>query len=220
MPATPIALIDQNRLVREGLKAVFPADAFTIACQAASLDEALIAIPAGEEPRLVLVDPEGLGGAPRVVRALKELCPRAHVVVLTDNLAPGDMVEAIKAGADGFLMKDISVGALAQSLRLVLMGEKVFPSHLAALLMGGKMAGHEISVDPSSPKGLSRRETEILCCLLGGDSNKMIANALGITEATIKVHLKSLLRKINVSNRTQAAIWALNNGFEAPRAAA
>ena len=60
---------------------------------------------------------------------------------------------------------------------------------------------------------MSQREVQILRCLLSGDSNKMIANQLSITEATVKVHLKSLLRKINASNRTQAAIWALNNGI-------
>jgi two-component system nitrate/nitrite response regulator NarL len=125
------------------------------------------------------------------------------------------MTNAIQAGADAYLMKDISVDALIQSLRLVMMGEKVFPSHLAALLISGK-AGGTVSVDgAASRKGLSQREMQILQCLLNGDSNKMIANRIGITEATIKVHLKSVLRKINASNRTQAAIWALNNGFEA-----
>ncbi len=92
------------------------------------------------------------------------------------------------------------------------MGEKVFPTHLAQLLVSSR--GDELGQDvPPRRKGLSQREVQILRCLLNGNSNKMIANHLNITEATVKVHLKSLLRKINASNRTQAAIWALNNGI-------
>ncbi|WP_207477348.1 LuxR C-terminal-related transcriptional regulator [Arenibaculum pallidiluteum] len=219
METTSIALVDQNRLAREGLKALFAAEEFSVVSEASSLEEALREIPAGAEPRLVLVDPAPMGDTAQVVRSLKDSCRHAHVVVLTGHLEAHDMAEAIQAGADGFLMKDISVAGLVQSLRLVLMGEKVFPSHLAAMLISGRTAGHEILSAAPSPRGLSRRETQILQRLLGGDSNKMIANALGISEATIKVHLKGLLRKIDATNRTQAAIWALNNGFGAAPAA-
>jgi two-component system, NarL family, nitrate/nitrite response regulator NarL len=72
----------------------------------------------------------------------------------------------------------------------------------------------------NSLRGLSPREQEILQALVTGASNKLIAIKLGITEATVKVHLKTLLRKIDVSNRTQAAIWAMNNGFVANNAVA
>jgi two-component system nitrate/nitrite response regulator NarL len=213
MQATSIALIDQNRLAREGLKALFAAEEFRVVSDTSSLDDAEREFAAGEEPRLVLVDPDSMGKAAHVVRRLKTTCPQAHVVVLTTRLQAGDMAEAIQAGADGFLMKDISVSALLQSLHLVMMGEKVFPSQLAAVLISGRANGHELPATSSARRGLSPRETQILLRLLGGDSNKMIANALCITEATIKVHLKSLLRKIHATNRTQAAIWALNNGF-------
>jgi two-component system nitrate/nitrite response regulator NarL len=94
----------------------------------------------------------------------------------------------------------------------VMMGEKVFPTHLAALLISGRINTSAFDM-PSARKGLSQREVQIVRCLLNGDSNKVVANHLNITEATVKVHLKSLLRKINATNRTQAAIWALNNGF-------
>jgi len=148
-----------------------------------------------------------------VVETLKAACPDARLVLLTGKLDGGVMARAIQAGADGFLMKDISIEGLAQSLRLVMMGEKVLPSDLAALLISGKVSGNDTASLPQLRKGVSQREAQILRYLLNGDSNKMIANHLNITEATVKVHLKSLLRKINASNRTQAAIWALNNGI-------
>jgi two-component system nitrate/nitrite response regulator NarL len=97
-----------------------------------------------------------------------------------------------------------------------MMGEKVFPTNLASMLLN-------LDSTPSpmkSVRGLSPREQDILQALVSGSSNKVIAFKLGITEATVKVHLKTLLRKIDVNNRTQAAIWAMNNGFTAEGAAA
>ncbi|WP_286192094.1 response regulator transcription factor [Roseomonas genomospecies 6] len=138
--------------------------------------------------------------------------PGIRVVILTTDLCTRRLSGALGAGAHGYLMKDIACEALMQSLKLVMMGEKVFPTHLAELLINGR--SEELATEvPARRKGLSQREIQILRCLLNGNSNKMIANHLHITEATVKVHLKSLLRKINASNRTQAAIWALNNGI-------
>jgi two-component system, NarL family, nitrate/nitrite response regulator NarL len=94
-------------------------------------------------------------------------------------------------------------------------GEKVFPTNLAAMLLDMTASGPLNSV-----RGVSPREQQILQLLVTGASNKMIAIRLGITEATVKVHLKTLLRKIDVNNRTQAAIWAMNNGFTADSAPA
>ncbi|HYH38372.1 MAG TPA: response regulator transcription factor [Azospirillum sp.] len=212
MPSVSVALIDANNLFRQGLKALFAEQGFHIAKEASSLTAALPAILEGEAPQVILIDPVGIGGAADLVRSLKAACPEARMVLLTGKLDAGIMTKAIEAGADGFLMKDISMEALAQSLRLVLMGEKVFPSPLAALLISGRLNGADTEM-PASRKGVSQREAQILRCLQNGNSNKVIANHLRITEATVKVHLKSLLRKIDASNRTQAAIWGLNNGF-------
>jgi two-component system, NarL family, nitrate/nitrite response regulator NarL len=132
-------------------------------------------------------------------------------VVLANNFVVDALRDAMNAGADGYLMKDVSPEALLQSLELVMLGEKVFPTNLAAMLLN-------LDSTPSpmnSIRGLSPREQEILQALVTGASNKLIAIKLGITEATVKVHLKTLLRKIDVNNRTQAAIWAMNNGFSA-----
>ena len=167
----------------------------------------------GLRPQLVLLDlVNGGDDEAEAMRRLRALLPDTRMVVLTTDLCTRRLANALEAGADGYLMKDLSADALAQSLRLVMMGEKVFPTHLAALLISGRVNGNGLEM-PISRKGLSQREVQILRCLLNGDSNKMIANHLNITEATVKVHLKSLLRKINASNRTQAAIWALNNGI-------
>lgn len=213
-------LIDANKLFREGLKRLLDDTPIQIVAEAGNLREAATSVEGGLVPQLVLLDLAGSGEEEAEgMRRLRGLLPEARMVILTSDLCTRRLANALEAGADGYLMKDLSSDALAQSLKLVMMGEKVFPTHLAALLISGRINGN--STDrPVSRKGLSQREVQILRCLLNGDSNKMIANHLSITEATVKVHLKSLLRKINASNRTQAAIWALNNGIGGELAAA
>ncbi|HYG85160.1 MAG TPA: response regulator transcription factor [Azospirillum sp.] len=206
-------LIDSNKLFREGLKRLLDDSPFQIVAEAGNLREAVSAVEGGTRPQLILLDlVSGGDEEAEGMRRLRALLPEARMVILTSELCTRRLANALEAGADGYLMKDLSSDALAQSLRLVMMGEKVFPTHLAALLISGRVNGNGTDM-PVSRKGLSQREVQILRCLLNGDSNKMIANHLNITEATVKVHLKSLLRKINASNRTQAAIWALNNGI-------
>ena len=110
----------------------------------------------------------------------------------------------------GILTYDLSAGALVRSLLLIASGERVFPHDLA---FGRKSAPPSFD-HRSNDARLSPREKEMLSHLVAGQSNKLIARDLGITEATVKVHLKSVLRKIKVENRTQAAIWALENMSE------
>lgn len=206
-------LIDSNKLFREGLKRLLDDSPFQIVAEAGNLRESLAIVESGLRPDLILLDlVNGGEEEAEAMRRLRALLPESRIVILTTDLCTRRLANALEAGADGYLMKDLSSDALAQSLRLVMMGEKVFPTHLAALLISGRVNGNGVEM-PVSRKGLSQREIQILRCLLNGDSNKMIANHLNITEATVKVHLKSLLRKINASNRTQAAIWALNNGI-------
>jgi two-component system nitrate/nitrite response regulator NarL len=214
MDATQTMLIDANKLFREGLRRLLDTSPFAIVAEAGNLREAVsIVEQSGAQPQLVLVDlATGNEEEAEALRRLRSLLADTRIVVLTSELCTRRLANALEAGVDGYLMKDLSSEALTQSLRLAMMGEKVFPTHLAALLINGRVNAPTIDM-PVSRKGLSQREVQILRCLLSGDSNKMIANQLNITEATVKVHLKSLLRKINASNRTQAAIWALNNGI-------
>ena len=214
MDPVNVFLIDTNKLFREGMKRLFENSPFQVIGEAGNLKEGVPAAEAaGPRPDLILIDlVSGAEDEVEAMRLLRTERPQIRVVILTSDLCTRRLAGALGAGADGYLMKDIACEALMQSLRLVMMGEKVFPTHLAALLVSGR--GEEIGSEvPTRRKGLSQREVQILQCLLNGNSNKMIANHLKITEATVKVHLKSLLRKINASTRTQAAIWAMNNGM-------
>jgi len=214
MQETLTALVDSNKLFREGLKSLLSDTQFKVGFEASAIGDFGQGSASEEKPELILVDlPSDPENRFEDLERLRAMLPDARIVVLTSELCSERLASCFAAGIDGYLLKDISCDALLESLRLVLLGEKVFPTYLATLIVNNagqtslpprrKLEGHK----------LSEREIEILQCLVEGNSNKVIANRLRITEATVKVHLKSILRKIDVSNRTQAAIWALNQGF-------
>ncbi len=201
-------LIEANRLFREGLKHLLNDTRFEVGSEYNTIDLALAAGEADAAPELVISGQAVKDEAD--LRAIREAFPSARIVVLADDLTVDVLRAAMGGGADGFLIKNVSPEALIQSLQLIMLGEKVFPTNLASMLLDMSAIAPQHSI-----RGLSPREQEILQSLVTGASNKMIAIRLGITEATVKVHLKTLLRKIDVNNRTQAAIWAMNNGFTA-----
>lgn len=144
---------------------------------------------------------------------VKSRAPSAKLVFVAPTLDLGAMSACYSKGGSGYLLDKISCDALAESLKLVNAGEKVFPSDLASLFP-------TFSFRNSAPRDeqglrtsdLSRREIQILQCLTSGQSNKVIANSLHIAEATVKVHVKRILRKARVTNRTQAAMWGIALG--------
>ncbi|MFZ1990487.1 MAG: response regulator transcription factor [Alphaproteobacteria bacterium] len=211
-------LVGSKTLMREGLKQLLAGSPIQISGEAVRLADVSQTMTNGHAPDLVLFDvTEFQDEAAQGVRELKQRYPRLKLVMLTDVLDAGQLSASLAAGVDGYLMKEISCEALLQSLRLVMLGEKVFPTDLATLLVNGTptppRSGKRVLTEEVKNRGLSERELQILQCLAQGDSNKTIANRLDITEATVKVHVKSLLRKIQASNRTQAAIWAVNQGL-------
>lgn len=138
----------------------------------------------------------------------------AKIIVIVSQLRLEIFCRAMQAGADGFLTDDISGAALVQSLELAAAGEKVLPGLLGDFI--ARQGIHPLFREESPDSGLSPRESDILKRLAHGQSNKVIANALGISESTVKGCVKVILRKIAVQNRTQAAVWALSEGFLLP----
>ncbi len=205
-------LIGRNRLFLEGLKSLLRGSSFDVRAEApcvGDLDDF-----DDEPPKLVLIElRDDLAELVEDLRQLREDLPETPVVVLTDEREPRTLAACLNAGAAAFLLKDISLEALIHSLKLAMLGQKVMPTDLAAALINGAAGVQQFNSNSVESYGLSDREMEILRCLVNGDANKVIANRLEITEATVKVHMKSLLRKIKAGNRTQAAIWALNHGL-------
>lgn len=210
----PTLLVERFGLFREGLRHILADTPYEIQKESDSVESALALIKEGFTPRLFLFDltkhddQEFTG-----IKRLRADLPHLRIVVLSSKVSTKVLARALEAGVDAYLLKDMSPEALIQSLTLVLLGEKVFPTNLAQILIQGGFAG-ESGSSAVSYGGLSEREIQILRCLVNGDPNKVIADRLRITESTVKVHLKGILRKINVGNRTQAAIWAVAQGIE------
>jgi two-component system nitrate/nitrite response regulator NarL len=119
---------------------------------------------------------------------------------------------AFAVGADGYLTRQLSYTHMMLMLELVAFGEKVVPKEFVIDFMShAPPAPQARPASEKAGKDLSDRERSILRCLVDGAANKVIGRNLGITEATVKVHVKSILRKLNLTNRTQAAIWVVNN---------
>jgi two-component system nitrate/nitrite response regulator NarL len=208
---TVIWLIDAHPLLRSGLRSQLDGKGFHIAAEAATVDEISQNGTDGPSPNIIILD--FLQGA-EAVAALKIAQPQARTVVFAESAELAHLADMFSAGADGYLLKSITPSALIESLRLVALGEKVFPSMLTDFL--GTMRTNQSGTNERVRVGdvaLSQRELDIIRRLADGHSNKAIAKELAITEATVKVHLKTVLRKLGATNRTQVAIWAVQHGL-------
>ena len=148
--------------------------------------------------------------------SLKERFPDCSVVVLSEQYSQGHLLNALESGACGYVTKDISCETLIKYLELVDRGEHVFPTQALQLLYSKEFLNtHKAQAFAERQTTLSDREVEVIRCLSQGKSNKFIARQWGISEATVKVHVKAILRKIHLNNRTEAALWARDHGLGA-----
>jgi two-component system nitrate/nitrite response regulator NarL len=213
MSASTILLVGP-RLFRAGLKSLLDGPQFRVTGEMGELMSMNGAAPPAPDPDIALLEaPGGTNSTLDALQRLNGIFPNTSTVILSDRVCMATLAGCLAAGASGFLTKDISSDALVRSLQLVALGEKVFPTYLAGLLVHGVPERGQLRVAADNSCGLSSREIETLQCLLRGESNKLIAKRLSISEATIKVHMKSVLRKIKAHNRTQAAMWAISHGY-------
>jgi two-component system nitrate/nitrite response regulator NarL len=208
-----VALVGGGTLHRQCLRQSLDHSHFVIVGDGCDFTSMQALANKGMSPQLVIVDfsrqcERDFEG----IRRLREAAPECRVVVLSNDLNFADLARALRAGANGYLVSELSGEAFSLSLLVVMSGEKVLPGSLADVLAS--------NYRDFSPSGLSNghcnltdRERQILQCLLRGCSNKLIARMLEITEGTVKVHLKALMKKISAVNRTQAALWARSNGM-------
>jgi len=208
---TRTCLIGQSNLFKAGLKRLFMHTPFEVAEEKDTVRESH---DLSWDEGLFLIDkPNDIREIEDDIAILKQSAHGRRVVLLAESMETDQLALSFAAGVDGYLLEEISPEALLESLALVMLGEKVFPSRLAVLLCGKNWAmprpNHHLPADGH----LSERELEIVRHLTEGLPNKVIANELLITEATVKVHVKTILKKLGVANRTQVAIWAVHNGL-------
>ena len=209
-----VVLIDDQTLVRRGVRALLElAGDITIVAEAGDGIEGAAAIRR-ERPDVVLLDvrmPKASGlELLRELRAANELPPTILLTTFDDDEA---LLEGVKAGARGYLLKDVSLEQLTGAIRAVAAGETVIrPAVTERVLRGLEHVRRDFdALDPPDP--LTKREVEILRLMAGGYSNREIADALGTAEGTIKNHASSILSKLGVRDRTRAVLKALEKGY-------
>jgi two-component system, NarL family, nitrate/nitrite response regulator NarL len=216
MNPVTMLLVESDLLLREGLKILLKDSPFSVSHESEDLQDAVTRLRSGLNVDLLLIDLScPLGDAMPALAEIRSAAPSSKTVVLIAGPMEDHLLsKAMDMGVNGLLLKNISSQALMRSLHLAVLGEQVFPVHTKFLRPNEITAVPAFSSPRSLSLNLSSRERNILSCLTSGLSNKSIARELNLTEATVKAHVKSIMRKINAENRTQAAIWGIANGIE------
>ncbi len=202
-----LAIADDHAVVRAGLAQLVGAFEDVELVGSAANGEEAVALCGEHRPDVVLMDLEMpvLDGID-ATRRIKASHPGIAVVVLTSFSDREQILRALDAGAVGYLLKDAEPGELAKALRAAARGDAPLDPKAARALLGARTAA-------SPADQLSEREREVLLMVADGLANKQIARALAISEKTVKAHLTSVFRRIGVTDRTQAALWARRTGL-------
>lgn len=208
--AQTLLVIDDHPLFRKGVLQLIAEDAaFTIAGEASGGEEG-VALAQSLHPDLILLDlnMKGMNGI-ATLKALKAADADCRVIMLTVSDSEEDLVAALRAGADGYLLKDTEPEQLLANLKAAAEGRTVLSERLTGLL------AHALRQEarPRSPSdaNLTEAEQKVLACIAAGMSNKATARELDIAEGTVKVHVKHLLKKLGLRSRVEAAVWAVGH---------
>jgi NarL family two-component system response regulator LiaR len=206
-----VLIVDDHAVVRRGLRTFLELqDEIEVVGEAEDGGEAVAAV---EElaPDVVLMDLV----MPRVdgieaIRQVRERRPATRVIALTSFIDDDKLFPAVRAGAAGYLLKDVQPQELVAAIRTVHGGESLLHPAAAARLMA-EVASDDGRADPAAL--LTRREREVLVLIARGLPNKVIARDLGVSEKTVKTHVSNLLGKLGLTDRTQAALYAVREGL-------
>ena len=213
---TRVLVADDHSLFRDGIISLLEAAGFEVVAQVGD-GEAAVAETLRLHPDLVLLDitMPRLTGLEALHR-IKEALPETGVVMLTVSDDNADLLEAAKSGADGYLLKSLTADEFLDMLNGLQRGEAAMTRQTTARLLRGLTQATSQPVEPIDQ--LTSREIELLRLVAVGMSNRAIAQTLSVSPNTVKYHLKNILQKLNVQNRTEAVSYAIGAGLLEPRA--
>jgi len=224
-PSFEIILVGKSILLKEGLTRLLREADIRIVASVTRAGDSLPSKIRLHRPLFIVVNTgEDSGTAVEYAEVLRNQHSSSRIAIVSDHCRMDELVSAFRAGVNGYFIDAMTSDVFIKSIELVMMGATIFPPAFSTFALGhsgdlpDRAAPREtratilIGTDNTSVPQLSAREKSILRCLIEGDSNKRIARKINIAEATVKVHVKAILRKIRVENRTQAAIWGINNG--------
>lgn len=205
-----ILIVDDHAVVRQGLRTFLELQADMALVGEADNGRTAVELAQRLAPDLVLMDlvmPQ-MDGI-EAIRQIRAVSPKTQVLVLTSFTEDDKVFPAIKAGALGYLLKDVAPGELIKAVQAAAHGEAQLHPEIAKKLMG-ELAG---KTGAATPDGLTERELEVLRLIARGLNNQEIAAALTISHKTVKTHVSNILSKLHLADRTQAAIYALQQGI-------
>jgi DNA-binding NarL/FixJ family response regulator len=209
-----VVLVDDQTLVRRGIKSLLELSGQIMVVAEADNGDDAIAVIQREQPDVVLLDVRmpGRNGL-EVLRALGVNGTAPPTILLTTFDDDEVLLEAVKAGARGYLLKDVSLEHLTEAINSVARGESVIRPAVTARVLRGLERTRRAFDSLNPPDALTKRELEILRLMAGGYSNREIAEALSVAEGTVKNHASSILSKLGVRDRTRAVLKALELGY-------
>ncbi|KTG28854.1 two-component system response regulator [Idiomarina sp. WRN-38] len=206
--AASIMLVDDHPLLRKGLKQLIAMeDDMRVVAEASSGADAL-KLAEEYDPDLIVLDlnMQGMDGI-QTLKTLRDKGVSSRIIILTVSDADDDVVAAITNGADGYLLKDMEPELLLEQIHRAVTGKMVLSEAITEILATALRQPKSVNSPLSS---LTNREYEILSLIAQGMSNKMIARELDISDGTVKVHVKHLLKKLGLRSRVEAAVWMVN----------
>jgi DNA-binding NarL/FixJ family response regulator len=208
-----VMLVDDHDLFRTGLRNLLEEQGVQIVAEA-SEGSAALSLVRELTPDVVVMDLNmpGMNGI-EATREIARQAPLTRVVVLTISDEDDDVIEAIVAGACGYLLKDSSIQDLMQGIRAASVGEALISPHIAAKVLQSLRAASVNSETVARGPELSDRETEVLRLIANGKDNAEIARDLSISPKTVKNHISNILMKLQIENRIQAAVYAVRRGL-------
>ncbi|HXH23453.1 MAG TPA: response regulator transcription factor [Dehalococcoidia bacterium] len=207
-----IAIVDGHCLVRAGIAALLREAGLEVVGEAAGGEEAL-AMALGARPDVILIEvslPGAMSGVD-ITAALKKSEPGIRVVVLTASEAEDDLVAAITAGANGYLLKDLEPKTFIDCLLAVGRGEAVLPPRLTGPLLARLRALAAGQAEDARRALFTPREADVVARAAAGQTSRQIALALGLSESAVKFHLRKVMRRLELENRAQLVAWASRN---------
>jgi len=213
-----VLLVDDHTLFRSGIKSLLQRnDDFEVVGEAGDGLEG-IKRARSLKPDVVLLDLHmpGVSGL-EAVKVMSEEIPDVHVLMLTVSEDAQDLMDALRAGASGYLLKNIETDTLIDAIRRAANGDSVVSQQMTAKLIQGVRSPVKADAAVVERDKFSPRERDIMASLALSESNKEIARKLDLAESTVKIHVQNIFKKLNMTSRVQVALYAVEHGFGQPR---